>query len=195
LTSSALTTGAAPYKYQWFSEAPGASSYSSIGGANSSSYRFVTSTSTATGSWSFILQITDATSAKVNSTAAMVTVNGALSVAISPTSVKMNVSKSQLFTAIVSGGTSPYSYQWYLNGTAVSGAINATWTFTPSTVGNYTVYVKINDAVSSTAVPVTVGQVTVVIPEFPAVIPLILMLTLTSALILTLTKKRKPTRI
>ena len=49
LSSSAVTTGTSPYTYQWFSEAPGASSYSPISGANSSSYSFATSTSTATG--------------------------------------------------------------------------------------------------------------------------------------------------
>jgi YVTN family beta-propeller protein len=74
LTSSAVATGAAPYTYLWFSEAPGATSYSSIGGATSSSYSFVTSTSTANGSWSFILEVTDHTGAAVNSTAVTVTV-------------------------------------------------------------------------------------------------------------------------
>jgi outer membrane protein assembly factor BamB len=75
LSSSAVTTGTEPYMYQWFSEAPGASSYSLINGATSSSYNFVTSTSTATGVWSFILQVTDSTGAAVNSTAATVTVS------------------------------------------------------------------------------------------------------------------------
>jgi YVTN family beta-propeller protein/parallel beta-helix repeat protein len=81
LTSTAVTTGVAPYKYQWFSEAPGVSSYSSIGGATSSSYSFLTSTSTATGIWSFILQVTDNTGAAVNSTAAKVTVQWSTSLA------------------------------------------------------------------------------------------------------------------
>jgi hypothetical protein len=49
LTSTELTTGAPPYAYQWFSEAPNASSYSPITNATSSSYSFVTSTSTAAG--------------------------------------------------------------------------------------------------------------------------------------------------
>jgi len=73
--TSAVTTGASPYTYQWFSEAPGASSYSSIGGATSSSYSFTASTSTATGNWSFTLQVTDSTGAAVNSTATTVIVN------------------------------------------------------------------------------------------------------------------------
>jgi YVTN family beta-propeller protein len=78
LTSTALTTGASPYTYQWFSEAPNASSYSPISNATSSDYSFVTSTSTATGNWSFVLQVTDGTQAAVNSTVVTVTVDAAL---------------------------------------------------------------------------------------------------------------------
>jgi YVTN family beta-propeller protein len=195
LRSTAVTTGVPPYTYQWFSEALGASSYSPIGGATSSSYNFVTSTSTATGSWTFILQVTDNTGAAVNSTAVTVTVNGALSVTISPTSVRMNVSKSQLFTATVSKGTSPYSYQWYLNGSAVSGATSASWTFTPSSTGYYTVYVAVTDATSAFAISNT-STVTVitVVPEFPQIITLVLLLSTVSAFLLALTKKRKPAR-
>jgi YVTN family beta-propeller protein len=77
LTSTALTTGVPPYTYQWFSEAPNASSYSPVSNATSSSYSFVTSTSTATGNWSFKLQVTDGTQAAVNSTAVTVTVDAA----------------------------------------------------------------------------------------------------------------------
>jgi len=77
LNSTVVTTGVPPCEYQWFSEAPGASSYSSIVGATSSSYNFVTSTSTTLGVWSFILQVTDNTGAAVNSTAITVTVNAA----------------------------------------------------------------------------------------------------------------------
>jgi PKD repeat protein len=73
--SSTVTTGAAPYMYQWFSEAPNATSYSPIGNATSSSFSFATSASTAAGNWTFMLQVTDATGAAVNSTAVMVTVN------------------------------------------------------------------------------------------------------------------------
>jgi YVTN family beta-propeller protein len=75
--TSTLATGTAPYAYQWFSEAPNASSYSPISNATSSSYSFVTSTSTAMGNWSFTLQVTDSTQAAVNSTAVTVTVNAA----------------------------------------------------------------------------------------------------------------------
>ena len=75
MTSSAVSTGTSPYTYQWLSRAPGAGSYSLISGATSSSYSFVTSIATATGNWSFILQVKDNVGAAVNSSAVSVTVN------------------------------------------------------------------------------------------------------------------------
>jgi hypothetical protein len=83
-----------------------------------------------------------------------VTVNGPLSVTISPTSVTLDVGQSELFTAKVSGGTFPFSCQWYLNNAAI--ATGANWNFTPSSAGSYTVYVKVTDAVSATATSNTV---------------------------------------
>jgi hypothetical protein len=47
----------------------------------------------------------------------------------------------------VSGGTPPYSYQWYLNDLPVSDAVSSNWNFTPPSIGSFTVYVKVNDTV------------------------------------------------
>ena len=73
------------------------------------------------------------------------------SVSISPISAVIEVAQSQSFTSTVSGGTSPHSYQWYLNGTLVSGATSGSWTFTPTSAGSYTVYAKMTDAVGMQA--------------------------------------------
>jgi hypothetical protein len=71
---------------------------------------------------------------------------GALSVTISPSSATLDVGQSQLLKSSVTGGTSPYTYRWYLNGVPVSEAKNPTWTFTPASPGFYTVYVKVTDS-------------------------------------------------
>jgi hypothetical protein len=68
-----------------------------------------------------------------------------IQVSISPESKVMSVGQSQTFTSSISGGTSPYTYQWYLNGASVSGATSASWTFTAETSGSYTVYVSVSD--------------------------------------------------
>lgn len=76
---------------------------------------------------------------------------GALSVSISPSTARIKVGESVTFSSSVSGGVPPYSYQWYLNGSAVSGATSPTWTFTPTAAGYYIIYVKVTDAVPQTA--------------------------------------------
>ena len=85
----------------------------------------------------------------------------ALSVSISPLSATVSVRQSVPFTPTVNGGTSPYSYQWYLNGNPVSGATSSTWTFTSTTTGIYYVYLKVTDFSSNTAQSET-SKITVV---------------------------------
>jgi parallel beta-helix repeat protein len=77
-----------------------------------------------------------------------------LSVSISPSSVFTYVSQPQLFSSNVAGGISPYTYQWYLDGAPVSGAINPTWAFIPTSVSSYTVSLVVNDS----ATPPTSAQ-------------------------------------
>jgi hypothetical protein len=125
--------------YQWYlNGAP-------FSGATNPSWTFEPS-STQTGSNNVYLKITDVHGVFATSNTATVTVNPAPSVTISPSSVTILLGCSQTFTATVSGGTSPFSYQWCLNGAKVSGATSASWTFTPSAVGPYTVYVNVTDS-------------------------------------------------
>ncbi|MBT0160939.1 PKD domain-containing protein [Candidatus Bathyarchaeota archaeon A05DMB-2] len=74
-----------------------------------------------------------------------------LSVSISPLSASILVGQPVTFTSTVSGGYTPYAYQWYLNGAPVSGATSPSWTFTPTTSGIYYVYLKVTDAKGNTA--------------------------------------------
>jgi len=74
-----------------------------------------------------------------------------LSVSISPLSASILVGQSVTFTSTVSGGYTPYSYQWYLNGNPVSGATSTSWTFTPTASGIYYVYLKVTDNKGNTA--------------------------------------------
>jgi len=74
-----------------------------------------------------------------------------LSVSISPLSASILIGDSVTFTSTVSGGTSPYTYQWYLNGNPVPGATSSSWTFTPTSTGIYYIYLKVTDANDTTA--------------------------------------------
>jgi len=74
-----------------------------------------------------------------------------LSVSISPLSASISIRDSIVFTSTVSGGTSPYTYQWYLNGDPVSGATSNNWAFTHTSSGIYYIYVKVTDANNNVA--------------------------------------------
>ena len=151
LSSTAVTTGTSPYTYQWLQKAPGASSYSAISGATSSSYSFATRGSTTTGSWSFELQVTDSASAPavVASATVSVAVNVAPTATVSPASWTMDVGQSETFTCTASGGSGTLSYQWYLAGSAVSGQTGSTYAYSPSAAGTPTIYCKVTDSASS----------------------------------------------
>ncbi|MEM3697742.1 MAG: PKD domain-containing protein [Candidatus Bathyarchaeia archaeon] len=88
-----------------------------------------------------------------------------LLVSINPLSALILVDQSVTLTSTVSGGITPYNYQWYLNGSAVSGATSNAWTFAPSTIGTYVVYLRVTDnagnvATSETATIVVAPQLT-----------------------------------
>jgi PKD repeat protein/KaiC/GvpD/RAD55 family RecA-like ATPase len=142
LFASSVSGGTSPYSYQWYLNG------ALISGATDTTWTF---TPNSAGSYSAYLKVTDNVAQQATSNTAAVTVNGAPSISISPTSVAMDAGQSQLFTSSVSGGTSPYTYQWYLNSVSVSGATKSSWTFTPSSHGSYNVYLQVLDAVSAVA--------------------------------------------
>lgn len=164
LASTAVTTGTSPYTYQWLSEAPGESSFNALGGATSSSYSFVTDSSTANGIWSFELKVTDVTGASITSNVATVSVTAALTVSVSPTSWSMDVGQSKTFIATASGGSGSYSstgYQWYVGGSAQSGATSSTFSYSLGSIGSYLITVTVTDSLGSTSAPSSPASVVV----------------------------------
>jgi hypothetical protein len=113
-----------------------------VTGATSSTWAF---TPTTAGTYSFYLNVTDNSAITVESNTATAKVETPLTISITPTQVKMYIGQSQTFSSSVTGGTAPYVYQWYLNGTAVSGATSPSWTFMPKSIGNYKVYLNVTD--------------------------------------------------
>ncbi|MGD0160757.1 MAG: PKD domain-containing protein, partial [Candidatus Bathyarchaeia archaeon] len=142
LFTSTVSGGTLPYSYQWYLDS------APVSGANNATWTF---TPASSGSYSVYVNVTDGVNFVAESKTAQVTVNPPLTASVSPSSVVMDVGQSQLFTSTVTGGTSPYSYQWYLNAAPVSGAANATWTFTPNSSGPYTVCVNVTDAANFVA--------------------------------------------
>ena len=114
LTSSPILNGTSPYTYQWFEKAPGGS-YITVG-TDSADFSFVTSSTSPTGSWSFILQVRDNVGAVVNSSAVSVMVNSALMspVVSADLSAIVRGQNSTLSSSALTTGVYPYSYQWYM---------------------------------------------------------------------------------
>ncbi|MCL5874256.1 MAG: hypothetical protein M1161_02820 [Candidatus Thermoplasmatota archaeon] len=77
-----------------------------------------------------------------------VTINPPLSVSISASQYSIDVGQSVTFSSVVQFGTPPYSYQWFLDGSAVTGATSSTWTWTPTTaeVGTHSVKLEVTDS-------------------------------------------------
>jgi len=139
--SSTVSGGTPPPSYQWYLNG------SAVSGATSSGWIF---TSASVGYYQVYVNVTDSSSTRVKSNVAGVTVNPALSVSIQPASSVIILGQSVNFSSTVSGGTTPYSYKWYLNDTEVSGATSPSWAFTPTSTGYYLVSLKVTDAASAT---------------------------------------------
>jgi hypothetical protein len=72
-----------------------------------------------------------------------------LVVTISPPLSVITLSESVNFTSIVNGGTLPYTYKWYVNGTYVGSG--TTLLYTPPFLGTYYVYLNVTDFTGTTA--------------------------------------------
>jgi len=134
--SSTVTGGFVPYTYQWYQN------NTAITNATNPTYTFTPNT---VGTYKINANVTDPYTHTAQSNNATLIVETNTTVTISPTQVAMYLGQSQKFTSSVSGGTTPYAYQWYLNDTAVTGATSSNWTFTPASAASYKVYLNITD--------------------------------------------------
>ena len=72
-----------------------------------------------------------------------------ISVSISGPS-DMDAGQTVTYSSSVSGGAGSVSYQWYVNGNAVSGATSSSYSFSTTSTGSYSIYVYANsDGVTS----------------------------------------------
>jgi hypothetical protein len=67
-----------------------------------------------------------------------------LNVMISPVDSTVRLGESVTFNCTLSGGKEPFWYQWYLDGVAVWGATDPTWTFIADAVGSHSVYLIVS---------------------------------------------------
>jgi hypothetical protein len=134
LTLSVSASGAGPLTYQWSKNG------TAINGAISPTFNLSSSAAIDAGSYRVVVSTPGAS---VTSNTVTVTVNTPPTISSQPISGNI-YSGSPLALTVSAGGTSPLNYQWFKDGTAISGAVSATYTLTGSTLnraGSYYVVV------------------------------------------------------
>src|SRR5438445_494554 len=123
---SVAAMGTAPLTYQWNKNG------TAISGATASSYTTPATTSSDHGA-QFTVTVSNS-AGTVTSNAATLTVNTPPSITTQPVSQTVIVSQTASFS-VTATGSSPLTYQWNKNGTAISGATSSTYT-TPATTSS-----------------------------------------------------------
>ena len=136
VTFGATATGTAPLAYQWYLNG------NPISGATSSSY--IISNVQPANAGTYTVTVSNGISPNATSNGAALTVNVSPSITAQPKSQTVMTYASVTFS-VTATGTAPLSYQWSLNGTAISGATSSSYTISnvqAANAGTYTVLVS-----------------------------------------------------
>jgi hypothetical protein len=161
--NATVSVGTAPYAFQWYVNE------SAVSGANNQTFVYTAVPSDELSIVGVFVEVNDSTPSVVNSTVSTITINPALNVTIDAGQT-LDVGQSQTFTAAVSGGTSPFSYQWYLDGNPV-GTNSASYTYMAAASDEFSgasVYVEVTDN-ASTPVSAPSAASTVTVDALPKV--------------------------
>ena len=94
-------------------------------------------------------EVSSSSTSLTMSSAASAIVSTSPTVSIVPVGpVTLDAGQSQVFTANSSGGSGPLSYQWYLNGSAITGETDSTYLYM-ATLTSHTIYVIVTDNAST----------------------------------------------
>ncbi len=142
--------GGTTMTYQWLKNG------ANITGATSSSYTIANAQTTDQGSYSVVIVNGGG---QVTSSSATLTVNVPPTIITQPQNQTATQGQSATFS-VVASGTGPLGYQWYFNGTALSGATSSALTLSnvqTNNAGSYTVVVSnVAGSVTSAAATLTV---------------------------------------
>jgi len=142
VTFSVAASGTGPLTYQWLDDSAG------ISGATGSSYSIASVAAGNAGNYGAM--VTNAFGNVTSTTATLIPVNS------QPVAQSVTVGDTVTFSISVAG-PGPYAYQWLLNGGAISGATNSSYTIPVASSGNagsYSVVVSDANGVATT-IPVS----------------------------------------
>ena len=157
-------TGGTGLTYQWQVSTPSVPAFTNIAGATASTLTVSGVTAAQNGNQYRVMVGSAGCAAILTSTAGTLTVNPTPVVTISAAPV-VNIfpGLTSTLTAAVSSATAPIAYQWFLNGSAVTGATANMYTVAIDGEGRYTVRVTdangcIAAAGTSTPASITIGD-------------------------------------
>ena len=134
VTFSVSAVGTKPFTYQWKKGS------TSIAGATNSTYTIPSTQTANTGAYSVVVSNA---AGSMTSSAATLSVKIAPTITTQPVNATVTAGKNATFK-VVASGSATLTYQWYFNGTIISGAGSATYTVTAAqsaNVGTYSVIV------------------------------------------------------
>jgi len=157
-TFSVTASGTAPLSYQWQKNG------TAIGSATAASYTTPATASSDSGS-QFTVVVTNSAGNLTSSVATLTVTPAPVAPSITAQPANQTVTAGQTATfSVTASGTAPLNYQWQKNGTAIGGAIAASYT-TPATAtsdsGSQFIVVVTNSAgnITSSAATLTVNEV------------------------------------
>lgn len=132
--TATATGGTGSYSYQWYSNS------NQVSGANLSTY---TTSFSSASTYSIYAVIKDSLGNSYTTSTLSETVNSDPTVQVTSSQNATDVGNTVQFSARIAGGTSPYTYSWYVNG-VFENVTSSAYSRTFSSPGNYsiTVYVK-----------------------------------------------------
>jgi len=184
--------GIQPYSYAWY-----------VNGTLNTTNQEMAFTEDQTGTYVVYVTVSDSSSPPQNETSQTcyvdvvspsqtplfvnATVTGQATL-IATNTYQMYQGATAYFAANAVGGTQPYSYTWYVNGTM--NTTNQTMTFTPQQTGTYIIYVNATDSSTPPQIATSTNYTVLgIIPEYP-LLGIVLIALLATPLIITVRRKK-----
>lgn len=159
-----ISTNGVPssYTYQWYKDG------AAVSGATSASYTVTGLSSTVTHS--IYCKVTN-TAGSVNSRTATLKVTQYYTPTLNSSypanaSVFVGTSVTSKVSISTAGNPASYTYQWYKNGSVVSGATSSSYAFTPTSAGSVTLYCKVTNTAGSVTSRTATITVKATIPTY-----------------------------